>query len=102
MTRPSGRAYATCSSSLAVMSPASDVVVTSTPRRLKPRAIARWQFSSRWNRIVRGIGLPSLEHLLQAGRPRLGPHLLGEPLAFLDGRVNLLAVLVVVGQGPVD
>ncbi len=47
------------------MSPASGVVVTSMPRRLSPPAIAFEQFSSKWKRIVRGIGLPLPELLLE-------------------------------------
>ena len=39
------------------------VVVTPIPRRRRPAAMACEQFSSRWKRIVRGIGLPRLEFL---------------------------------------
>src|SRR3954462_7188700 len=81
------------------MRPTSGVVVTSAPRRLKPPAMAPWQFSSRWKRIVRGIGLPGLQEFLQAGRPCLGLQFLDESLPLFDGSVDLLAIFVVVGEG---
>src|SRR5438874_10627994 len=95
-TRPSARACAACASSVALRRPASGVVVTSMPRRLKPSAIARLQFSSRWKRIVRRIGGPSPGLLLEGTRPQLHLHLLDEPLTFEDVSVNPLAVFVVV------
>src|SRR5436305_922124 len=85
------------------MRPASGVVVTSMPRRLNPAAIARLPFSSRWKRIVRGIGGPSPELLLLEGTgPPFRLHLANVPLAFEDVGVDLLAVLIIVGQGRVD
>src|SRR3954467_11511957 len=98
MTRPSARAYAVGSSSVASKSPASGVVVTSMPRRRSPTAKARGQFSSRWKRIVLDIGGNPLPDLLQDGR-LARPDRLCEPLAFDDIRVNPFAVLEVVCEG---
>src|SRR4029079_1091488 len=80
--------------------PASGVVVTSMPRRRRPAAMACEQFSSRWNRIVRGIGLPCLE--LIEDRRGSSPELLGKLLAVLNLPVYLVPVVEVVGQGRVN
>src|SRR5437764_10038507 len=98
MPRPVSRPWAACSSSDALRRPISGVVVTSMPRRRSPSAIARWQSSSRWKRIVRGIGLPLPELLLDEGRARLGPHVRDETLTRADVVVDLLPVFIVVGE----
>jgi tetratricopeptide (TPR) repeat protein len=46
------------------------------------------QFSSRWKRIVRGIGLPLPELLFETGRTRHRPHLLRVFLCSLHRRVG--------------
>src|SRR5262249_46975876 len=88
------------SSSVAPSRLTSGVVVTSMPRWRSPAAMAREQFSSRWNRIVRGIDLPCLK-LLEDGRGA-GPELLGKLLAVADLPVDLIAVVTVIGQGRVN
>lgn len=60
-------------------------------------ATARGQFSSRWKRIVLGIGGGSPSDLLENGRPP-GAEFLNASLAFKDVRVDLFAVLEVVGE----
>src|SRR5262245_9758093 len=89
------------SSSSAWRRSASGVVVTSTPCSLRPAAIAGSQCSSRWKRIVRGIGLPCRKELFELRRGRLRLHLLDESTLVLDGGVNLVSVVVVVGKGRV-
>src|SRR5215210_3724547 len=91
-----------CSSSSALSRPASGVVVTSTPCTRSPLAMAGSQFSSRWKRIVRGIGLPCLKELLELRRRGLRLQLLDESPLLLDFGVDLVAVVVVVGQGRMD
>ena len=76
------------------------VPVVSEEQRALPEA--RWQFSSRWNRIVRGIGAPLLEPLSEQGRRGLGLHLGDEPLTLPNRSVHLRSVLVIVSQGGMD
>src|SRR5271157_4843374 len=88
-----------CSSSRAWSKPASTVLVTSTPWRRRPAAMAGSQCSSRWKRIVRDIlALEPLELLLEERRG-LRLQLLDEPMLVLDGGPDLVAVVVVVGEG---
>ena len=86
-----------CSSSRALSKSASGVVVTSTLCRRRPAAIAGSQCSSRWKRIVRAIALPCLKNFFEPGRSRLGFHFFDEPTLFLDFRLDVVAVVVVVG-----
>src|SRR5208337_83118 len=88
-----------CSSSRAWSKPASTVLVTSTPWRRRPAAMAGSQCSSRWKRIVRDIlALEPLELVLEERRG-LRLQLLDEPMLVLDGGPDLVAVVVVVGEG---
>src|SRR5512135_3273085 len=99
MTRPVATQKAICSSSRAWSKPASAVLVTLTPWRRRPAAMAGSQCSSRWKRIVRDIlALEPLQLLLEKRRG-LRPQLLDEPMLVLDGGPDLVAVVVVVGEG---
>src|ERR1700678_2037246 len=101
MTRPSPRAWAVCTSSVASRSPASGVLVTSMPQRRRPTAKARGQFSSRWKRIVLGISGNPVPDLLEDGR-LARPELVYGLLAFADLGVYPLSVLVVIREGRMD
>src|SRR5712691_5580880 len=61
ITRVLSRAKANCTSSVARNKPTSDVMVTSTPYRCKPSAMAWSTFSSRWKRIDSGITRAELQ-----------------------------------------
>src|SRR5262249_26573417 len=60
------------------------------------------QYSSRMKRDVVCNGHPSLDDLLECRRRGLGLHLLDEPPLFLDRCLDLVPVVVVVGQGRMD
>jgi hypothetical protein len=70
--------------------------------RSKSSATPRWQFSSRWNRIVRGMGLPLPGLCLKQGRQGFRPHLGDKLLPLPDSGVDLVSVLEIGGQGSVD
>ena len=86
---------------MAPSNPASGVVVTSMPWRRSPTAMAFVQFSSRWKRIVLGIGHPCLESFLEPRGLILSLLLVPGPIR-RDLGVDLFPMVMVVGQGGVD
>jgi hypothetical protein len=71
------------------------------PRRRRPTAKARGQFSSRWKCIVLGISGKPLPDLLEDGR-LARPEFAYGLLAFADIGVYPLSVLVVIREGRMD
>src|SRR5262249_48239331 len=79
-----------CCSSVDPARPISLDAVASTPRRRSPSAIAGSTFSSRWNLIVRGIGLQFGEFFRKRAGTCLAFHIFDESLFFRHLIVNFV------------
>ena len=91
-------ANASCSKSLAPERPASTVVVTSTPRRRNPMAMAGSRCSSRWYRISKVCTFQSVEQsgTTSQSQPR------NQVVVVPDLLIDLLAMIVIVCQRGID
>ena len=90
------------SSSSARSKPASGVVVTSTPCSRRPAATPSRSAHPGGSESSGASRLPCRKELLELGRGDFAFILLDEPTLVLDGGLNLVPVIVVVGEGRMD
>lgn len=104
-TRPCARANANCCPSERPSNPCSRVAVTSTPRNLRPAAMAESMCSSRWNLISTRRSLHSIGLAAAAGQKPLNGLCLQprhQCVIVSNILVDQASVVVVIRQGRID